>query len=153
MMPSTPYRVVLDTNQIIGAGSRWLAGETPQPVSPPQRLVHGVATQHIGLYCQEILAEYVDVLLRRRHPRERVTRYVAYLAALFTDVTVTSRGCHTPPDDPDDVIFVLCALDGDADFLVTEDGHILAVRHAYHPRPAIVPPDEARSHLCPEAIN
>jgi predicted nucleic acid-binding protein len=156
--PLTPSRVVLDTNQIIGAGSRWLAGETPQPVSLPQRLVHWVATRHVGLYCREILAEYVDVLIRRNHPRERITLYVAYLKALFTDVTITLQSCHTPPADPDDVIFVLCALNGDADFLVSEDSHILAVRHAYHPRPAIVPPEEARTHLSvpsvwPEALN
>ncbi len=38
-------RVVLDTNTVIGAGSRWLASEPPAPVSPLQRLVYCVASR------------------------------------------------------------------------------------------------------------
>jgi len=152
MRPTKADRVVLDTNTIIGAGSRWLASESPQPASPLQRLVHWVASQHVGLYCQEILAEYIELMLRRNHPQERITRYVAYLVALFTRITVTSTSCHTAPSDPDDLVFVLCALDGNADLLVSDDRHLLKIRPAYHPRPDILRADEARVRLSVPAV-
>ena len=147
MTPTTAHRVVLDTNTIIGAGSRWLSSEPPQPASPLQCLVHWVASRHVGLYCQEILAEYVELMLRRNHPQERITRYVAFIMELFTSITVTSTSCHTAPDDPDDLVFVLCALDGDADLLVSDDRHLLKIRSAYQPRPDILRPAEASVRL------
>lgn len=146
-MPISNSRVVLDTNTIIGAGSRWLASEPPQPASPLQRLVHWVATRHIGLYCQEILEEYIELMVRRNHPSDRIALYVAFIKSLFICVPVTSNGCHTIPDDPDDVVFILCALDGDADLLVSDDRHLLNVRSAYLPRPEILCSLDANSRL------
>lgn len=137
------FGVVIDTNVIIGAGSRWLANEPPQPASPLQRLVYWVANRHRGLYCDAILAEYVELMQRKNHPAERIARYVAYIMALFTPVTITSTTCHTPPADQDDLAFILCALDGDADLLVSDDGHLLELRTAYQPRPDIIPPADA----------
>jgi predicted nucleic acid-binding protein len=136
-------RVVLDTNTVIGAGSRWLASESPAPVTPLQRLVHCVASRHVGLYCEEILIEYVELMGRRRHPEERIALFTAYILALFTPVTLSSTECHTVPDDPDDVVFVLCGLDGDADMLISDDRHLLRIREAYHPRPAIMSSSDA----------
>jgi uncharacterized protein len=146
MTPAT-QQVVLDTNVVVGAGSRWLANDPPEPASPLQRLVHCVAAQHVGLYCDDILEEYVDVLARRNHPQDRITRYIALIRKLFTPIAVTSTNCHTPPDDPDDLVFVLCALDGNADLLISDDGHLLKIRPAYQPRPEILPTAEASVRL------
>lgn len=145
--PATRRRVVLDTNVVIGAGSRWLASDPPQPASPLQHLVNRVALQHDGLYCQEIIDEYAELLARRNHPPERAARYLAFIMELFTSVPVTSTTCHTVPPDPDDLVFILCALDGNADWIVSDDGHLLQVRPAYQPRPDILPPDEAIASL------
>jgi predicted nucleic acid-binding protein len=152
MTPTTAHRVVLDTNTIIGAGSRWLASDPPQPASPLQRLVHCVASRHVGLYCEEILAEYVELMERRNHPHDRIALYVAYIMELFTRVGVTSTSCHTAPSDPDDLIFVLCALDGDADLLISDDRHLLRIRAAYLPRPDILRAAEASVRLVVPAL-
>lgn len=141
------HQVVLDTNVVIGAGSRWLASEPAQPATTIQRLVHSVATRHVGLYCDEILEEYVEILLRRNHPQERITRYVALIKELFTNVTITSTTCPTAPSDPDDKVFLLCALDGNADLLVSDDRHLLTIRQAYLPKPEILPTFEASERL------
>ena len=131
------FRVVLDTNEIIAAGSRWL--DTGLPTSGGNehlRLLIIVATRHRGLYCDEIIDEYARVLLERRHPRERARRLIAYLQGAFARVDITSTNAPTPPSDPDDEIFVICALDGDADYLVSGDEHLLALRPRYQ-RPVI----------------
>lgn len=147
MSITSNFRILLDTNTVIGAGSRWLAEEPPRPVSIVQCLVHSVASSHVGLYCESILEEYVEVMRRRNHPEERIAKFLAYVISLFTKVTVTSISCHTPPSDPDDMIFIFCALDGDADLLVSDDKHLLNVRDAYLPRPDIVRVPEACLHL------
>lgn len=147
-MSITPnFRIVLDTNTVIGAGSRWLAEEHPRPVSIVQRLVHTVASSHVGLYCESMLDEYVEVMRRRNHPEDRIAKFLAFVISLFTKVIVTSTACHTLPSDPDDVIFLFCALDGDADLLISDDKHLLSVRAAYLPRPNIVRVPEACLHL------
>lgn len=147
-MSITPnFRVVLDTNTVIGAGSRWLAEEPPRPVSLVQRLVHAVASSHVGLYCEGMLEEYVEVMRRRNHPEDRIAKFLAFVISLFTKVTITSTVCHTPPSDADDVIFIFCALDGGADLLIADDKHLLNVRAAYLPRPNIVRVPDACLHL------
>ena len=50
------------------------------------------------------------------------------------------------PDDPDDEIFLLCALDGNADYLVSEDDDLLSLRNHYA-RPSIVNCEEALTAL------
>jgi predicted nucleic acid-binding protein len=142
------HRVVLDTNTIIGAGSRWLADEQRRPSTLLQRVVYAVATANTGLYCRQILDEYVELMVRRRHPTERIALYTAFIIELFTNIDITSSTCHTPPSDPDDLIFILCSLDGNADILVSDDRHLLAVRPSYEPRPAILPSPEAEGRLC-----
>ena len=136
-MTAAVFRVVLDTNEIIAAGSRWL--DTGAPSSGRNehlRLLIIVATRHEGLYCDEILDEYARVLLERRHPPGRVRRLLAYIQGAFSSVEITSSAAPVPPSDPDDEIFLLCALDGDVDYLVSEDKHLLMLRSHYQ-RPLI----------------
>ena len=64
-------------------------------------------------------------------------RLLTYIQGAFAAVGVTSTAAPTPPSDPDDEIFLLCALDGNADYLVSEDAHLPALRHDYRP-PLIV---------------
>ena len=88
------------------------------------------------LYCDGIIDEYARVLLERRHPPERARRLIAYLQGAFASVEIVSTEAPTPPSDPDDEIFVICALDGDADYLVSGDKHLLALRPHYE-RPIV----------------
>ncbi len=136
-MTAAVFRVVLDTNEIVAAGSRWLDTGTPSSGRNEHlRLLIVVATRHSGLYCDEILDEYARVLLERRHPPDRVRRLLTYIQGAFAPVEVTSTAAPVPPSDPDDEIFLLCALDGDADYLVSEDDHLLKLRPHYE-RPLI----------------
>lgn len=146
-MTPAVFQVVLDTNEIVAAGSRWL--DTGVPASNPNahlRLLIIVATQHTGLYCDEILHEYARVLLERRHPPERARRLLTYLQGAFERVEIVSSEAPVPPVDPDDEIFLLCALDGDADYLVSEDPHLRDLRTHYQ-RPVIGKCSEVMTNL------
>lgn len=130
--PGAPCRVVLDTNQIVGAGSRWLLASvsTPDP-NPHRRLLVCVAQKHTGLHCPPIIREYVEKLLERGHPPPRVRKLIAYLVGSFESVTITSSSAPVPPVDPDDESFLLCAIDGAADYLVSEDRDLLRLKNHY----------------------
>ena len=145
---SDPLRVVLDTNQIVGAGSRWLSAPVPSPdPNPHQRLLVCVAAKHIGLYCTPIIREYIEKLLERGHPEARVRDLIAYLIGSFEAVTVVSTAAPVPPSDPDDEIFLICAIDGAADYLVSEDRHLLNLRNSYR-RPGIGRCSDSVATLC-----
>ena len=94
-MTSGVARVVLDTNEVVAAGSRWL--DTGLPGSGGNahlRLLILVAAYHQGLYCDEIMEEYARVLLERGHPPERARRLIAYIQGAFAPVEITSLLSH-----------------------------------------------------------
>ena len=125
-------RVVLDTNQIVGAGTRWLDHGVPEPdVNVHRRILIRVAEVHAGLYCGEIIGEYLAKLVDLNHPTERARKLVTYLMGAFDRVKVTTKAAPHPPSDPDDEIFLLCALDGRAAYLVTEDHSLLNLKSSY----------------------
>jgi len=95
-----------------------------------------VAEAHRGLYCGKIIGEYLEKLVDFRHPPERALKMITYLMGAFTPVPITSSAAPFPPTDPDDEIFLLCALDGRAHYLVSEDGALLALKADY-PQPVI----------------
>ena len=129
-MSTVRERVVLDTNQIVGAGTRWLDDPAANQNNHRWLLAH-VATTHTGLYCTAMLGEYVETLLTRGHPQERVGRLVALVEGAFEEVALTTPAAPFPPADPDDEVFVLCALDGNAGYLVSEDQALLALDDRY----------------------
>ncbi len=116
-MTAVVYRVVLDTNEIVAAGSRWLDTGLPSSgYNAHLRLLIVVATRHRGLHCDEILEEYARVLLERRHPPDRVRLLLTYfIQGAFTPVEITSSAAPTPPVDPDDEVFLLCAHSGEVE--------------------------------------
>lgn len=64
----------------------------------------------------------------------------------FESVSITLARAPVPPRDPDDEVFLLCALDGNADYLVSEDDDLLTLKGAYT-RPSIVNCVEALTAL------
>ena len=134
-MSDAKLRVVLDTNQIVGAGSRWLDNPAANP-NDHRRLLVRVAEMHTGLYCDRIIEEYLAKLLDRGHPANRAQRLATYIMGAFTIVEVTSSTAPVRPSDLDDEIFLLCSLDGNADYLVSEDSDLLDLKPSY-PRPVI----------------
>ena len=131
-MSRSAKRVVLDTNQIVGAGTRWLVGDVPNANWNHHRrmLVH-VAAQHVGLYCSEIIDEYIEKLTSKGHPPDRIEKLLALLAGAFEEVGLTTTAPPVALPDPDDAVFILCCLDGKADCLVSEDKGLLDLNTAY----------------------
>lgn len=131
------YRVVLDTNQVVAAGTSWLdrGRRSPDP-NTSRRVLIRVAEAHTGLYCGKIVGEYLEKLVDLKHPRDRSLRLITYLMGAFEQVTIRTKSVPYPPSDPDDEVFLLCALDGNADLLVSEDEALLALKALYS-RPQI----------------
>ena len=95
-----------------------------------------VAARHVGLYCAPIIREYIEKLLDRGHSQARVRDLIAFLMGAFESVSVVSSAAPARPSDPDDEIFLICAIDGTADYLVSEDHHLLDLKESYQ-RPVI----------------
>jgi predicted nucleic acid-binding protein len=124
-------RYVLDTNQIVSAGTGWLANTpVPDPVHARRLLVH-VAQNETGLYCGKILGEYLEKLVDGGHPPDRVMRLITLLMGAFERVEIATENAPHRPADPDDEVFLLCALDGQAQYLVSEDHALLQLRDHY----------------------
>ena len=138
-------RVVLDTNQIISAGTRWI-DPLYENSSDAIKLVKIVARDHTGLYTGKIMGEYVEKLLDLGHPPDRVAVLSRLLMGAFEMVKVTNRKCKPAPSDPDDEIFLVCALDGTADYLVSNDNDLLDLKSYYDP-PVILEREDALTAL------
>ena len=139
-------RVVLDTNQIVAAGSRWVDPLYENDPNPAVRLIRLVATKNLGLYTGKIMGEYLEKLLDYGHPPPRVVKLIALLEGAFEMVAITSTNCSPTPVDKDDEVFLLCAIDGLADMLVSDDDDLLSLKNHYE-TPSIVGRDDALSQL------
>ena len=147
-MPKQPYRVVLDTNEVVGAGTGWLDYGVPAPdKNTHRRVLLRVAESHIGLYSDKIVGEYLEKLVALNHPKDRALKLMIYIMGAFLEVKVSTRNAPVQPSDPDDEIFLLCAIDGNADYLVSEDGHLMAIKASYT-KPVIGNSVELEPILC-----
>jgi predicted nucleic acid-binding protein len=125
-------RYVFDTNQIVAAGSGWL--DRPPPVPDPvcaRRLLIHVAKNATGLYCGKMVGEYLEKLIDRKHPPDRALRFIQFLLGTFERVEVVTKQASHPPSDPDDEIFILCAVDGKAEYLISHDEALLNLAQHY----------------------
>lgn len=139
-------RVVLDTNQVIQAGSRWVDPLYDNDPNPAVQLIRLVATKNTGLYTGKIMGEYLEKLLDLNHPPERVDRLIGLLMGAFEMILIKTESCNPAPKDPDDEVFLLCAIDGLADLLVSNDNDLLELKDQYT-QPSIVDRDSALSIL------
>lgn len=131
-MQDQNYRVVFDTNEVVGAGTGWLDHGVPVPDgNSHRRVLIRVAESHTGLFSGKILGEYLEKLVDLGHPKERALKMITYLMGAFTRVNIVSTAAPVPPADPDDEVFLLCAIDGNADYLVSEDNHLNAIKGSY----------------------
>jgi predicted nucleic acid-binding protein len=146
-MEDQSYRVVLDTNEVVGAGTGWLDHGVPVPdVNVHRRVLIRVAESHTGLFSGKIVGEYLEKLVDLGHPKERAVKMIAYIMGAFSRVTIVSQAAPVPPADPDDEIILLCAIDGKADYLVSEDRHLTDIKGSYV-KPVIGRSDELAATL------
>jgi len=136
-MPAQQCRVVLDTNQIVTAGSKWVTGEVAiDATNISRRILICVACSHIGLYSGKIIGEYLEKLVDMGHPPERAQKLVTLIMGAFSTVKISTKTAPIRPRDLDDEVFLLCAIDGNADYLVSDDSDLLVLAPDY-PNPVI----------------
>ena len=118
-------RAVLDTNV--------LASATIVPQGYAARIVERWRKRGFVLLISPVLLEEIDEVLRyprlrRRHgwSEERIRSYVRRLQEMAT-VTPGQVVVSAVPEDPDDDYLIACALEGQAQYLVTGDRHLLGL--------------------------
>ncbi|MEI9893188.1 MAG: hypothetical protein WDN28_04575 [Chthoniobacter sp.] len=85
----------------------------------------------MALYSLDTLAEYAEKLLSRGITPMDVEAFVRLLVLHAEIVPVAFFHFRHYPVDPDDVIFLLCAVNGQASHLVSYDKHLLSLRPYY----------------------
>lgn len=122
-------RTVVDTCVILAAGSKWVIPYESVTDNSAREVMKKVLKEHIGIYSPLTMAEYIQKLNDRNHPQQRIREVVGLLMGAFEYVNVSSLACNPSPIDPDDVPFMLCAFDGNADILISEDNHFLELKN------------------------
>jgi hypothetical protein len=91
-MQNPKYRVVLDTNEVVGAGTGWLDHGVPAPdKNTRRRVLIKIAESHTGLYTGKVVGEYLEKLVDLGHPRERALKMMTYIMGAFSQVTITTQ--------------------------------------------------------------
>jgi predicted nucleic acid-binding protein len=92
------------------------------------------------------MGEYLEKLIDKDTKPELATELIKRLLGAFEIIKPMLEDCNPKPVDPGDLMFLLCALDGHADYLVSEDSDLLNLKDAYQ-KPNILKRDEALANL------
>jgi putative PIN family toxin of toxin-antitoxin system len=113
-------RVVVDTNILVSA---LIKG------GKPRRLVLKLLEEHTVILSRQMLAELADVLTRDKFvvKTSQVDRFLAILVRKSKIVKPSSR-FKIIKEDPDDDVVLNTAYAGKAEYLVTGDRHLLALK-------------------------
>lgn len=123
---ATGLRAVLDTNVLLAAQ------RSSQPGSPNVEILQRWrAGDFAVLYSADILAEYVEKLLEHDVPELEIEELIRRFARHGESVPIVFFHFRHYPVDPDDVMFLLCALNGSATHLVSYDDHLLSLHPFY----------------------
>jgi predicted nucleic acid-binding protein len=119
-------RAVLDTNVMVAAEG------APNPQSPNREIVRRwLSGEFILLVSEDVLAEYGEKLMNRGVDPKEAAVFLAKVLLLAEEVEIRFFHLRHYPEDPDDVLFLLCALNGGASHLVSYDPHLLGLRVFY----------------------
>lgn len=112
-------RVVFDSNVFISA---FVFG------GKPRRLWTAALDGEIELVCSPALLTEASRVLGDKFalPDERVREFVIQVVRL-ADVVEPTETLHVVDDEPDNRVFE-CAVEGEADLIVTGDAHLLSVK-------------------------
>ncbi|MCB0065421.1 MAG: putative toxin-antitoxin system toxin component, PIN family [Caldilineaceae bacterium] len=119
-------RVVPDTNVLIAAQ------RSTSPTSPNkeffQRWYHA---QFDLLFSDDTLHEYVEKLAELGVTEQTIKKLVQAILVLGVEVEIVHFHLRYYPEDPDDIAFILCAVNGDATHILSHDRHLLQLAHRY----------------------
>jgi putative PIN family toxin of toxin-antitoxin system len=127
-------RVVLDTNQHISAIIR--------PKGHPAQIVQLWRIGLIELAISPFILEEFEIVVHRPRIQQRynlsdadITEYLEVLRT-FTVIVSGTVTVDAVPDDPDDNIIIACAIESEADAIVSGDQHLLSLG-SYHGIPIV----------------
>ena len=135
-MPGS-LRAVLDTNVVLAARL------SPHPTSPTVEILDRWQQREFRfLYSLDTLAEYAEKLLARGIPMPKVEAFIRLVARHGEIVPIVFFHFRHYPVDSDDVMFLLCAINGRGTHLVSYDDHLLSLRPYYAGEVTICEPVE-----------
>ncbi len=123
-------RLVLDTNVFISASFRKLS-----PI--PNQIYQALKSQQFILITSPFILEEITEVLNRKKIIKRTymkTHERKQFMVEITNISVIVSGkipVEVIKDDPDDDKFIAAALEGNADFIVSGDKHLLNLKE-YH---------------------
>ena len=116
----------MDTNIILAAQRSF------HPGSPNLEILDRWQRRELVFLCSlDILAEYAEKLLQHGFSAPEVEAFIHAIARHGELVAVTHFHFRHYPVDPDDVMFLLCAINGHASHLVSYDPHLLSLQPFY----------------------
>ena len=118
-------RVVLDTNQHISAIIR--------PNGHPAQIMRLWRIRLIELAISPFILEEFEAVVRRPHIQQKnnltdadIAEYLDILRT-FTVLVPGTITVNAVPDDPDDDIIIACAIESEADMIISGDQHLLSL--------------------------
>lgn len=115
-------RIVLDTNLFVCA--------LLKPGSNPDIILHGVKDDKVLLLMSGAIGHEISRVLTYPKIRKRLTasdeELKNFVQLLGTVAIITPGTLNLPPlvADPDDTKYLVCAVEGHADFIVSGDHHL-----------------------------
>ena len=135
-MPGS-LRAVLDTNVVLAARL------SPHASSPTAEVLDRWQQREFRfLYSLDILAEYAEKLLACGIPASEVAAFLRLVARHGEIVPIVFFHFRHYPVDMEDVMFLLCAINGRGTHLVSYDPHLLSLRPYYAGEVTICEPVE-----------
>lgn len=115
-------RIVLDANQFVSA--------LLKPGSNPDAIMQLVREENVVLLVSEAICDEILRVLTYPKIRKRLNRPEEYLADFvqkLRSVAIVTPGAVTLDplsSDPDDTKYLACAVEGNADFIISGDHHL-----------------------------
>jgi putative PIN family toxin of toxin-antitoxin system len=135
-MPA-PLRGTVDTNVVLAAKL------SPHATSPTVEILdRWQQYEFTFLYTHDIFAEYAEKLLASGVPDFEATDFLRLLARHGELIVIAFFHLRHYPLDADDIMFLLCAVNGRATHLVSYDPHLLTLRPIYAGEVVICEPIE-----------
>ena len=115
------FHVVVDTNVLVSA----LIGR-----GKPRRLVLKLLEEHLIVLSRQMLVELADVLSREKFSDVRSSQVDKFLSGLVKKCKVVNvvPSFEVFKEDPDDDVVLNMAFSGKAEYMITGDKHLLALK-------------------------
>jgi putative PIN family toxin of toxin-antitoxin system len=131
-------RIVLDTNLFVSA--------LLKPGSNPDLILHSVKDEKVLLLMSDSICHEISRVLTYPKIRKRLTasdeELKNFMQLLGAVAIITPGTLNLPPlnADPDDTKYLVCAVEGHADFIVSGDHHLTDLV-MYRGIPVVTPAD------------